>query len=417
MRVRKTLRTMFLGAAVVAFPAGVMDVYAADVPDASAAEASAGSAADATGELDINTSIVVERYSNGRTKTERQVALDADGNFVNHGDFRAFNEEGRLIGAGTFRFGKREGDWAREFHTKESQVISENVTDGFVGPFTSTAKFKDGKLNGEWTITDSKNRPVVSWQFAEDERHGKSTWFNADGSTRKQLEYDKGQITASLIATGSKNELAPVAEYVGGRELVREISRYTKDRKVKSDGLMLKPREVAATRIDWWNGTIETQVVSKEGNRDKHGEWRFWHENGQLEMQGTYDGGREQGRFTWWHENGQRKSEGDYVAGKMQGPWQTWYPNGSRCSAGQFADGERHGIWMSWHDNGMPKMQATYSAGMLLAEARKWDENGRLLSVGGAAIVDNGTQEGIQDDLRVSRKPTDESAASESETR
>jgi antitoxin component YwqK of YwqJK toxin-antitoxin module len=407
---------MVLGAAMVGYQGDDSLAGAAETVDLAAINASSdageGHLQQST-DLSIDQTVVVERYPSGRVKTERQVALDAAGNFVNHGEYRAFNEEGRLIGAGTYNYGKREGEWAREYQPKECQILTENPTEDFAGPFTSTATFHNDQLHGEWTITDAKNRPLILWQFANGERHGQAIWFNADGSTRRQMQYSRDQIVSNMVATGAKNEMQVAAEYVDGRELVREVSRFSNQKKVKSEGYVLKPRETSKTTYKWWEGRIDTEVVAKEGSRDRHGEWRFWHENGNLEMQGNYERGEQTGRFVWWHENGQKLAEGEYVQGKMQGPWQTYYSNGSRKSAGQFVDGSRHGTWMSWHENGMPKLQASYDSGTMMVAARKWDETGRLIE-GNAALAS--TQE-IEDGLRVSQNPEQETEESETETR
>ena len=154
-------------------------------------------------------------------------------------------------------------------------------------------------------MTDAKGRPVMNWTFADGQRQGEWAWFNADGTTRKQVTYDGGRIASDVIATSGKENVRVVAKYLEGRELVNSVTWHTRGRK-KSEGKTLKPLEVTSFDVDWWAGNVSTEVVDTQGENARHGEWRFWHANGKLQMQGSYDHGREVGPFVWFYENGHR---------------------------------------------------------------------------------------------------------------
>ncbi|MCA9264136.1 MAG: toxin-antitoxin system YwqK family antitoxin [Planctomycetales bacterium] len=400
MTVRTVLLRMGCGVAVMLGPGGGTAVFAAPAKAASSTvqQESTGDALS-TDEGEV----VTERYPDGQVRAEIQVALDHNENFVYHGACRVYSTNGKIIGAGRYQYGKKNGEWSRTLWAKDSQVIAENATKGFAEPFTSNAVFQDDQLQGEWTITDNGNRPLIYWQFAEGRPHGQWIWFNPDGSTRKQMQFDQGQVVNDIVGASGNGKLKVLSRYIDGRELVREVSWYTRGRKMQFEGETLKPREVTKHDIDWWNGSVQQHVVKHEGNSDRHGEWRFWHENGKLKMQGSYNRGQENGHFTWWHENGEKASEGDYVAGKMQGEWSTWYANGERKSSGQYVNGQREDLWMCWHENGMPKLHATYARGIALDDARKWDENGRRVPADLASLNDAET-DNTSETIQISKK-------------
>ncbi len=352
--------------------------------------------------------VVIERYADNRVKIERHVTLDENEDFVSHGVFAAYAPDGRTIGRGLYEMGKKNGQWTRVYADRKFDIIAQNATAEFTAPFTSSTTFRDGLLHGDWTITDSEGRPLFQWQFVEGRRHGQWSWFDTDGSTRKQITYDQGQIVGDIVASSGKDNLDVLARYIDGRELVHDVTWHARGRgkRKKSEGYILKPLETTQVDVDWWNGKIETQLVSTQGSADRHGVWQFWHANGTPQLQGTYDHGVEIGQFVWWHDNGQKKAEGSYVAGKMQGYWQMWYPNGGRQCFGNYHDGLREGLWISWHENGMRKMDATYAENSMLTQARIWDAQGQRL------ITDNGewmTRADSEDEkpIRFAEKPSE----------
>ncbi len=320
--------------------------------------------------------LVVDRYPNGKIKVKRQVTLNENNDFVNNGLYSAFDSEGRHLGAGNYALGVRTGQWDRIFRQREGNVFAESADRGFIAPFRSIATFENGNLDGDWTISDSKGLLLSQWHFVDGRRQGAWIWFNPDGTIRKQVTYENGHVAADIVASDGTKQLKVVTRYLDGRALVPVLTWHGPNRK-KSEGQVLRPREITVVNVDWWNGAVETKVVNKEGQEDRHGQSQFWHANGKLEMQGTYEVGKRVGTFTWWHASGQKKAEGQYVNGLAEGPWQTWYPSGMRESYGRYVAGKREGAWFSWHENGMRKFDGQYANGVLAENARTWSAEGK----------------------------------------
>ena len=53
------------------------------------------------------------------------------------------------------------------------------------------------------------------------------------------------------------------------------------------------------------------------------GEWRWYHENGQLLQTGSFEDERKVGIWRRYHPNGALHDEGEYLADKRVGEWKT----------------------------------------------------------------------------------------------
>jgi len=295
--------------------------------------------------------LVTERYPEGSVKTQRWVTLDTDGNYVNHGTFKAYDKNGKLAGTGEYREGKEQGKWTRYFTSTEGTFLAQTLDAGFESPFISEAPLVDGKLHGTWTIRDRAGRIIVQWQFENGTRQGASTWWFSSGEKRSETTYKNGQIHGKFATWGSDHREAIKAVYFEGRKLTTKTDWHTRSQKL-SEGSYLSPPEEIETYYDWWNCTIKTTRASQEGPGVKHGAWTYWHSNGKMKMQGEYKEDVPVGRFTWWYENGQKQSEGEYAAGRQTGAWLGWHPNGMKKYRGQYTAGAQTGEWMVWKADG-----------------------------------------------------------------
>ena len=96
----------------------------------------------------------------------------------------------------------------------------------------------------------------------------------------------------------------------------------------------------------------------------RNGKWTWWHQNGTVYQQGTYENGVKVG--TWkvffddgtkcaveyhtgngtnqeWYQNGELKSEVEVVNGKKSGSYKSWYSNGQQHDEIPYIDGSKEG--------------------------------------------------------------------------
>lgn len=295
--------------------------------------------------------LVTERYPNGAVKTQRWVILDAEGNFTNHGSFKAYDQNGKLQGTGEYRNGKEHGKWSRQLLSTDGTFLAQTLDAGFEAPYISEAPLVDGQLHGIWTVRDKAGRPIVQWQFENGVRKGASSWWYSSGQKRSEVTYKNGLMDGKLVAYGANQQPEVKAVFVEGRRLTLKTESYSKGQKM-SEGSYLAPADAIETYYDWWNLVVRTAPAQETGPGVKHGPWTYWHVNGKVRMQGEYKEDLPVGKFTWWYENGQKQAEGEYVEGRQHNVWVGWHPNGMKKYKGDYQEGTQAGVWMVWKEDG-----------------------------------------------------------------
>lgn len=77
-------------------------------------------------------------------------------------------------------------------------------------------------------------------------------------------------------------------------------------------------------------------------NGVRHGEFSYYHPNGQMQSQELYVNGRKDGVYTMYFENGQKRYEAELVNGKQVGIATSWNQQGQVISRWEHTvDGER----------------------------------------------------------------------------
>lgn len=296
--------------------------------------------------------VVRERYPNRAVKIEREVTQDAHGNYINHGTWKMWDERGTLVAEGRFKNGERDGVWNRWYRSgSEADVLTKIPYNQFTAPFVSQATFKDGKLEGKWTIYDSKQRKISEWEFTDGERNGKSSWWFANGRKMRDIDFENGEINGNYIEWNAEGKETAKGSYQHGRKLAAKIEYHNGNSKQKkSEGLYLHAKEIVQTPDDWWNAKIA--VYTKQGKDERHGHWSSWYATGHKQIEGDYQNDLQVGKFTWWYDNGQVALEGTYENGKQTGPWTWWHQNGLKATQGEYADGSPTGQWRWWDTNG-----------------------------------------------------------------
>src|SRR4029079_9771083 len=273
--------------------------------------------------------VIRERFANSAVKVERHVTLDAEGNYYNHGLWTQWDEKGRLVGNGEYRYGKRQGRWVRQYAAGEAPMLAGTQYKDFQPPFVAEANFEDGQINGVWRVVDAKGRKVSEWEFDHGERNGKSVWYYPNGQKRREVDYRQGDIDGEVLEFGPDNKVASRDKYVEGRRLAMQVDYYGPGQK-RSEGMILFAKEMTKSNYDFWTGTAIIQVVGSEGANQRCGAWSWWHKNGQKQMEGQYEADRPVGKCAWWYANGQKQLQGEYATGKQQGRFTWWHDNGQK---------------------------------------------------------------------------------------
>jgi antitoxin component YwqK of YwqJK toxin-antitoxin module len=336
-------------------------VYAIDLGSSFAAEDQASTVhvsdyeTDDSDEVTTNepsdTEVIHERYPNRAVKVERHVIQDAAGNYLNHGTWTNWDENGKLIARGEYNHGNRDGKWMHWYGAKEAKLFNDSAAGGFQRPLGTEITFKNGQIDGIWKVFDAKKRTVCEWNFENGRRIGRSVWYLPNGAVWQEVNFKDGQMDGDLNKLGPDNKLVVKERYIDGRRHAIETKFYPGGKK-QSEGWMLYPRTYDDATYDWWTGTAQTVPVPKDRKAQLHGHWTRWHANGQIKFDGAYEYDAPVGTITWWHSNGQTRLRGAYTSGSQDGTFTWWYPTGQKQVEGMYSIGVPTGKWMRWTAEG-----------------------------------------------------------------
>ena len=85
--------------------------------------------------------------------------------------------------------------------------------------------------------------------------------------------------------------------------------------------------------------TVKEEFWNYHQTHIKHGYFRKWYDNGQLEWEGRFDNGLIQGKVTSWHRNGQLHFTGVYRHGMQHGSFTYYDENGKVYYRADFENG------------------------------------------------------------------------------
>lgn len=312
--------------------------------------------------------LVRERYPDGAIHIERQVALDRDGNYVNHGTWKMFSTKGNLLAEGQFHFGQRVGVWTRWLGRNDSPIFSEFPFNQFKAPYMSQVNFTDGEMDGEWIITDANDRKISQVSLKMGQRHGLAITWLPNGKVARQIGYDYSVPTGDLLEFSKKTgQLERAATFVDGRELITHTTQYygKREPQKKTEIMYLGAVTTEKSADDFWHARLAKYEA--EGKELRHGTAKAWYPSGRSEFEGMYQFGKKTGVFTYWHENGQVAATGEYRDDQQIGDWVWWHENGQKMAIGKYQDGKLVGQWRWWNDAGKLTKQEIYDGNESLA--------------------------------------------------
>ncbi len=303
--------------------------------------------------------VIRERYPDGKVKIERQVTLDADGNYVNHGPWKLYSPSEIVVAEGQYDMGRRVGSWTRWLGKNDSKVFGQHPFNRFKPPFASQATFSEGVMDGDWLVVDADNNKMLQVSLTGGKRNGLMISFLPTGKTFRQASYDQGVPVGDVLEADSKtSELKRVATYIDGRRIVTKTAHFKRNRTRKGEELK-KSEEMflAATTVEkssdsFWNVTLAE--YESQGKDLHHGPSKMWFESGKRQVEGFYQQDQRSGTFTYW------------------------YANGQVAATGEFADDRPNDVWVWWHENGQKAAVGKYRAGALIDDWRWWSEDGKL---------------------------------------
>lgn len=179
--------------------------------------------------------------------------------------------------------------------------------------FVSKASQKDDTANhsfkivGNTKVTTESGEKTVEYD-TESPDHLFISNFNKNGVITVKRQF---------LFTGKKFNLsADFVKYVDQKEIVSDgtTTSYNEDGSIRQT-LYFQKGKLEMESYYYANGQKEIQIPGIEDNLN--GEYKMWHQNGQLSFSGVYKNNLKEGTFTKYDELGKELKKGDYQNGKL----------------------------------------------------------------------------------------------------
>ncbi len=162
-----------------------------DAADSRADAVSTGTATAPRAEPILDGPFVREVYADGTTHFEAQRVLGPDGEWLRHGSWKAFHENGAPHELGRYRLGVEDGPW-EWWHPNGERMAMGRFHDGErVGPWVlwnedgtlnMTGSYVVGVRTGRWSLYRPNGLLRAQGSYSDDELSGPWTTWRADGT-------------------------------------------------------------------------------------------------------------------------------------------------------------------------------------------------------------------------------------------
>ncbi len=311
---------------------------------------------------------------------------------------RFYYEDGTLLSEGWMKEGKPDGYW-KTYH--------EN------GNIRSEGNRIQHLLDGIWKFYDDSANMILTVEYSAGKKEG------------ERKSYLEKEIIIERFVNDQKNGLTEIF-YKNGN--LKKSSEYLNDKKHGLEKEFSKNGIVIALTRYENDIVISREMINRiDENGRKQGLWKFFHENGKIQMEGKYLNDKKHGIFKIYdkkgalvsiekyqndeiikdipelgdlekridyYDNGKIKIVGTYKDGKAHG-LRTHYSeegnitenyifwNGKMIAKGDIdKKGQRQGYWKEFYEDGGIKAEGKYMDNKRIGEWKYYHENGNIEQIG-----------------------------------
>jgi len=309
---------------------------------------------DITGITEFRRGFVVSRRRINRR--------DSDG--LRQGLWKTFHPNLVVETEGTFLNDKKNGFWMFYDSLGNLTAVKQFVNDQVE---QSTADLTVGHVE---TLVEHhpSGAPKLSVTFRNGVPEGIAREFDESGNVTRSVIFQEGRIVAEGI--------------VDDRGRFQDNWReFYADGTLRAEGRYRNGRRVGNWRFYFPSGSLEQRgSFNNQGNH--HGEWVWYHDNGQIHVIQNFENGLKDGHFVEFAFDGETViSEGEYIDGERHGNWVIF--TGTERSEGRYRNGEPHGRWRTYSTTtGRVLFEGSFVDGVPNGRHVYFQENGRILEEG-----------------------------------
>ena len=383
---------------------------------------------------------VQQYYSNGILAYSMKYNLGKP-----HGKHSVWHSNGNIKLTGKYKNGLRTGKW-QYFDSR--------------GRIDSVHQFVQGKTDGKYYQFDNDGKKIVKGVYVYGKKQGKWTWIGSDGMKDSIRTFYSDKLNGIYIDYYQTGSLKKKAEYTLDN-LNGDYCEYkeTGERSVEGE----YRNSVPNGQWIWWKDGEKTRSVGfADGIKDgkfivwesgkivkikgeflkdrKHGIWRWWNHNGELDSMRTFydgllDGVAENylydsapmlsnlrnyfiihfdmdifkektglskrsfykndiidGKVIEWFPNRMKKNHSVYSYGLLNGLQTEWYSNGNQKSLHNWSEGIKNGKYSLWYTDGTMMERGRFIGGKYNGKIQRWYSTGIKSS---ESTFQDGVQHGI----------------------
>ncbi len=232
-------------------------------------------------------------------------------------------------------------------------------------------KIKDARLGG-WEEFSNLYKEIKDFDDLDDE------YYNLNNQTMKNIEnyIRKNPNEICLDEEGNEFDL----NFSG------ELKTYHSNKKIK-ELIPLEKGVVSGTfKSHFENGKLSEEIYYSKG--EQTGERIEYYENGNKKYTITKDLSKNQFEHLWYYENGNSKKLEHKQLDKDEriGEYKEWHENGQLSETGNYISAyERDGEWLEYHKDGTKKLEAEFKNGDFLIH-NCWNEKGEQTLKNGTGL-------------------------------
>lgn len=264
---------------------------------------------------------------------------------IKDGIRRVYYEDGKSLRfKGRMKAGTRKGPWI--FYREDGSV-------------RSIVQYENDSINGPTLYYDEQELKVSETMFVNGIKDGYHNEF-----------YDDGSVALSGFFKAGKQD-SIWTEYIGYQRKGFE-KRYSNGQ-LHGQSIYYYDQEYSHDRV---------QAVENYRFGVKHGEWRFYYFNRQVEKNFTYENGLLEGPYIEYYRNGRKKEEGKFNIDQREGKWLTFHEEGELESIGSYFRDQKTGLWKYFSPTGTLRSEGRYKNDVREGQWIYYYEDGTLSAVG-----------------------------------
>ncbi len=256
------------------------------------------------------------------------------------GEWQLFDGlNGRPIGKGEFKDGKRHGEW--------------DIYDETTGLLSRRLVFDKGNLNGLFTSYAPNGKPDLMVNMKDDLREGQRVVFFPSGDTLIIDNHEKGRRTGDFVQFHPNNS-------------------------IRLSGMLINDQWFGDVLEYHTNGQLNASMKYKADKKD--GDFTSYYIDGKVKQKGKYEEDKVVGDFESYFSNGQLERKGRYKNDVQVGKWLNYYSNGQLEEELEYDDnGKLNAIQKGYDIDGKPHYEMEYKSGELQSFTF-YDKTGKILA-------------------------------------